>query len=69
MSQQIFLRFIGRQKSYFLIKLPSNGAILISGATSIIYNYITAIAQRRKIIKLNHFYLYDKQTDHIKAVF
>ena len=28
-------------------------------------NFITAIAQRTKIIKLNHLYLYDIQTDHI----
>ena len=28
-------------------------------------NCITAIAQTTKIIKLNHVYLYDIQTDHI----
>ena len=28
-------------------------------------NFITAIAQRTEIIKLNHLYLYDEQTDHI----
>ena len=28
-------------------------------------HFITAIAQRTKVIKLNHLYLYDKQTDHI----
>ena len=28
-------------------------------------NFITAIAQRTKIIKLNHLHLYDIQTDHI----
>ena len=28
-------------------------------------NFITAIAQRTEIIKLNHLYLYDEQTDQI----
>ena len=28
-------------------------------------NFITAIAEATKIIKLNHVYLYDLQTDHI----
>ena len=28
-------------------------------------NFITAMAQRAKIIKLNHLYLYDEPTDHI----
>ena len=28
-------------------------------------NFVTAIAQRAKIIKLNHLYLYDIQTDQI----
>ena len=32
-------------------------------------NFITAIAQRTKIITLNQLYLYDIQTDHIQTVF
>ena len=28
-------------------------------------HFITAIAQRTKVIKSNHLYLYDEQTDHI----
>ena len=28
-------------------------------------SFITVIAQRTKIKKLNHFYLYDTQADHI----
>ena len=32
-------------------------------------SFITTIAQRTKIIKLNHLYLYDIQTDHIYTVF
>ena len=32
-------------------------------------NFINVIAQRTKIIKLNHVYLSDIQTDHIWTVF
>ena len=32
-------------------------------------NFITVIAQRTKIIKLNHLCLYDTQADHISIVF
>ena len=48
-------------------EVPWNRAILISRAISIITytNFVTAIAQRTKIVKLNHLYLYGIQTDHI----
>ena len=32
-------------------------------------NFITVIAQRTKIIKLNHLYLHYIQIDHIQTVF
>ena len=55
---------ISKSKSV-LWGLPWNGAISISGFISIYTNFITAIAERTKIIKLNHLHLYDIQTDHI----
>ena len=32
-------------------------------------NFIPAICSKTKIIKLNHLYLYDIQTDHIETIF
>ena len=32
-------------------------------------NFITTIAQKQKILKLNHLYPYDIQNDHILTVF